>query len=63
MKISTNGHAKVTFRIAEEPIRRAEPLFSPVAAEIFKACFRIAARKGLPCTIVPEEVRAEMERR
>lgn len=36
MKISTDGHGKVTFRISEEPIRRAEPLFSPYAAAVFK---------------------------
>ena len=54
--------------------KRAEPEFRHVqlssafgnrmvvsaeSGEIIRRCYRIAERKGLPCTITPEEIRAE----
>ena len=29
------------------------------SGEIIRACYRVAERKGLPCTVTPEEARQE----
>lgn len=34
-------------------------LVSAESGEIIRSCYRVAARKGLPCTITPDEARKE----